>query len=159
MTGGLAIAAVLACLVAGALVGAVVAWTLAARRSRRELAASRAQLAGLQERVDELARALSELQPDREAPPVGYVITDAGSPAEPVSTAAALSVTLGDPMIRLAALAYGVRRALSAESRNRIAFEVRREVKRARKQRRRDVRHVQRDLRRRPGASSDVEAA
>jgi len=34
----------------------------------------------------------------------------------------------------------GVRRALSPESRNRIAFEMRREVKRARKERRRAAR-------------------
>ncbi len=35
----------------------------------------------------------------------------------------------------LLSLGYGVRRALSAENRNRIRFEMRREVKRARRQR------------------------
>jgi hypothetical protein len=42
---------------------------------------------------------------------------------------------------------YGVRRALSAENRNRIRFEMRREVKSARRQRRRDVKEAKRHLR------------
>ena len=44
-------------------------------------------------------------------------------------------------------LGYGVRRALSAENRNRIRFEMRREVKRARRQRRRDLKEAKRHLR------------
>ena len=50
-----------------------------------------------------------------------------------------LSATLGEPLVRAVALGHGVRRALSAESRNRIRFEMRREVRRARKQRRREM--------------------
>lgn len=50
------------------------------------------------------------------------------------------SVTLGEPLLKAVAFGYGVRRALSPESRNRIAFEMRREVKRARKERRRAAR-------------------
>jgi len=49
--------------------------------------------------------------------------------------------------VRLVSLGYGVRRALSAENRNRIRFEMRREVKRARKQRRRDLKEAKRHLR------------
>lgn len=73
-----------------------------------------------------------------------FVITTAGDPEQPqdgadrpVPDRAVLSVTLGEPLVKLAALGYGVRRALSPESRNRITFAMRREVKRARKARRR----------------------
>jgi hypothetical protein len=50
-----------------------------------------------------------------------------------------LSATLGEPLVRVVSLGHGVRRALSAESRNRIRFEVRREARRSRKQRRREM--------------------
>jgi hypothetical protein len=52
-----------------------------------------------------------------------------------------------ESMIRLVALGHGVRRALSAESRNRIRFEVGREVRRARKVRRRELKEARRHLR------------
>ena len=42
--------------------------------------------------------------------------------------------------IKAVGLAHGLRRALSPEARNRIRFEMQREVKRARKQRRADQR-------------------
>jgi hypothetical protein len=42
---------------------------------------------------------------------------------------------------------YGVRRALSAENRNRIRFEMRREVKASRRRRRRDLKEAKRHLR------------
>ena len=48
--------------------------------------------------------------------------------------------------MRAASLAHGVRRALDPETRNRIRFEMRREVKRARKQRRADIREARRRL-------------
>jgi hypothetical protein len=89
----------------------------------------------------------------------GYVITEVGTAAVlfgdrlPAEVAEApievpdrlvLSATLGGPLVKAAALAHGVRRALSAESRNRIRFEMRREVRAARKRRRRLVReHLQ----------------
>jgi hypothetical protein len=81
-------------------------------------------------------------------PQTEYVITTAGDPVadarglQAVPERAVLSVTLGEPLVKLAAFGYGVRRALSAESRNRIAFEMRREVKRARKERRRAARRA-----------------
>jgi hypothetical protein len=61
-----------------------------------------------------------------------------------VSSRAVLSVTVGEPLVRLVAFGYGVRRALSAENRNRIAFEMRREVRRARKDRRRELKAARR---------------
>jgi hypothetical protein len=54
---------------------------------------------------------------------------------------------VGESLVRLVSLAYGVRRALSAENRNRIGFEVRREVRRARKRRRREEKQGRRYLR------------
>ncbi|MGO4258611.1 hypothetical protein [Marmoricola sp. RAF53] len=92
----------------------------------------------------------------REVP--AYVITDAGSvpsvldadlPADPVAVPdrLVLSATVGAPLVKVAAFSHGVRRALSAESRNRIWFEMRREVRAARKRRRRLVREHLRDVR------------
>ena len=52
---------------------------------------------------------------------------------------------LRESVIRLGSLAHGVRRALDAETRNRIRFEMRREVKRARKQRRAEQREAYRE--------------
>jgi hypothetical protein len=43
-------------------------------------------------------------------------------------------------------LAHGVRRGLAPATRNRIRFEMKQEVRRARKQRRADVKAAQRDL-------------
>ena len=73
-----------------------------------------------------------------------YVITDAGTPEPPlhVPDRLVLSATVGEPLVKAMALGHGVRRALSAESRNRIWFEMRREVRRARKQRRRETKEA-----------------
>jgi len=50
-------------------------------------------------------------------------------------------------VVKTASLAHGLRRALAAETRNRIRFEMRREVKRARKQRRREMRDLAQQVR------------
>ena len=52
---------------------------------------------------------------------------------------------LRETVVQAASLFHGVRRALSPENRNRIRFEMRREVKRSRKQRRADLREARRD--------------
>src|SRR3954454_20357054 len=133
------------------------------RRTQAELAASRADLAGLRDEVDGLraAAARSELAgPVREQ---GFVITTLPDGTTPPPQAAApdderlperqltagefASVAVGESMVRLVSLGYGVRRALSAENRNRIRFEMRREVKRARRQRRLDLKEAKRHLR------------
>jgi hypothetical protein len=134
------------------LAGAGLGLLLSARRTRaRESALAQAltQVEALSSRVEELAaeRAATHGPAATVPEPVGYVITTAGDLArdEDASQAAdraVLSVTLGEPLVKLAAFGYGVRRALSAETRNRIAFEMRREVKRARKQRRRAARRA-----------------
>jgi hypothetical protein len=49
-------------------------------------------------------------------------------------------------VIKAAGLAHGVRRALAPATRNRIRFEMKREVKRSRRQRRADLKAALRDL-------------
>jgi hypothetical protein len=54
-----------------------------------------------------------------------------------VTTARVASVTLGRPLIKVAAFAYGVRRALDEEHRLRMTLAFRHELRRQRKLRRR----------------------
>jgi hypothetical protein len=130
-----AVAAVLVLLLVVLLVGTA--------RSRRELARAQAETAELRARLDALSDRLestsAELVETREA--AAYLITDAGleQPAPHVPDRVVLSAAVGEPLVRAMALGHGVRRALSPESRNRIWFEMRREVRRSRKQRRREM--------------------
>jgi hypothetical protein len=110
--------------------------------SRRELAAAQAETAALHDRLDRLSEQLERqsstmIRVDDPA----YVITDAGEPPrEPnVPDRVVLSATMGEPLVKVVAFGHGLAQALSAESRNKIWFEVRREVRRARKQRRREM--------------------
>jgi hypothetical protein len=54
-------------------------------------------------------------------------------------------LVLRESVVQAASLASGLRRALAPETRNRIRFEMKREVKRARKQRRADLRRARRE--------------
>jgi hypothetical protein len=54
-----------------------------------------------------------------------------------LSTARLASVTLGGPLIKVAAFGHGVRHALDEEQRMRISYAVRKELRRQRKMRRR----------------------
>ena len=82
-----------------------------------------------------------------------YVITHLGEPeveAVPVAapalpTSLFADIVLRETVVQAASLFHGVRRALSPENRNRIRFEMRREVKRSRKQRRADIREARRE--------------
>jgi hypothetical protein len=92
-----------------------------------------------------------------------FVITHVGEPDtdEPVRDLAVpdrlvLSATLGEPLVKVAAFSHGVRRALRAESRNRIWFEMRREVRAARKRRRRLVKDYLRETRAQERANEGV---
>ena len=58
-----------------------------------------------------------------------------------------LTATFGAPLVKVAAFGHGVRRALSPENRNRIWFEMRKEVRTSRKRRRAQVRDLQRQIR------------
>lgn len=93
--------------------------------------------------------------PERPPAQPEYVITHLGEPdseveaeAEGVPTVAPTlfaDIVLRETVVQTASLFHGLRRALSAETRNRIRFEMRREVKRSRKQRRADLREARRE--------------
>jgi hypothetical protein len=152
----------------------VAAGAVALRGSRRErrrltaqVEAAHADVDALRERVEELSRRLADADPatatGREARE--FVITSlpdgslrgtlaaapedepGDDPATSLSAGQFASVALGESLVRVLSFGYGVRRALSAENRNRIRFEMRREVKRSRRQRRRDLKEAKRHLR------------
>ncbi len=52
---------------------------------------------------------------------------------------------LKETVVQTASLFHGLRRALAPETRNRIRFHMRQEVKRSRKQRRAELREVRRE--------------
>lgn len=160
--GGAALAGFLLLVVLGALLRQ-------ARATRHELAvelaATRDDVERLFQHVDDLEKALRRLRHaarDAGADDAAYVITDAGDVQlrEPdpalVSTGLdqqravpdqlVLSATVGEPLVKVAAFGHGVRRALTAESRNRIRFAMRQEVRRSRRQRRRDMKAAYRAM-------------
>jgi hypothetical protein len=113
----------------------------------RALDEARTETAALRDRLDRLELAGREPVPaERE-----YVITRLGEPDEPVPPAPTVEgrlfadLVLRESVVQAASLAHGVRRALAPEVRNRIRFEMRREVKRARKQRRVELREARRE--------------
>lgn len=61
-----------------------------------------------------------------------------------------------ETLVRIGSVAHGVRCALDPATRNRIRFEVRREVKRSRKARKADLKQARRDLHARQRASQGV---
>lgn len=99
--------------------------------------------------------------PVRAEPATEYVITRVGSgqpDAEQVDAPDArlfADLVLRESVVRAASFAHGVRRGLSPAHRNRIWFEMRREVKRARKQRRADEREAVREWKARQRAALD----
>jgi hypothetical protein len=138
-----------------ALVAFVLAVALLRARSRTErmLAEAQAETAVLRDQVAALERRL-----DRPAvkPEASFVITDLGleavaddaegeQPTPTIGSALFADLVLRETVVKAASLAHGVRRALDAETRNRIRFEMKREVKRARKQRRVDTREARRE--------------
>ena len=137
------------------LVLAVLVWSLVDRaRLRGQVHRSEADLRALNERMDELAEEAERARMAAAAAPVApqaeYLITSVG---EPVPDRVVLSAAVGEPLVKAVAFGYGVRRALRPETRNRIAFEMKREIKRARKQRRREAKAAVREARRREAAA------
>jgi hypothetical protein len=156
----------LACVAAIAAVVAVLA-VLALRRARRDAAR---EAAALRDRLDALEAGLGELGPGAEVRAPGthpehqYVITElgrltpgpldrAGEHDQHVSVPARLTgpafadAVLRETVVQTAALVHGLRRALAPETRNRIRFEMRRELKRSRKARRVEVKEALREYR------------
>ena len=99
--------------------------------------------------------------------PTEYVITAIGSEPDPelvperIDGRLFADIVLREAVVRAASLAHGVRRAVAPETRNRIRFEMRREVKRSRRQRRADLKAARRDwqARQRAGLEQDENAA
>jgi len=136
-------------------------------RTGRELHSAHAEAAGLRARLDEIERRIAAPQPRAEGESTEYTITDLGRPEEPeaapptIDRALFADLVLRETVVKAGSLAHGVRRALAPEARNRIRFEVRREIRRARKQRKADLREARRDWesRQRAAMTDDENAA
>ncbi len=153
----------------GALALACVAlvWFLVRMRSRtrRELEAAHAETARLQEQVDAIERRLAAPAP-RQPEVEEWTITGLGRDEEPepaptIDRVLFADIVLRETVVRAASLAHGVRRAMAPETRNRVRFEVRREIRRARKQRKADLREARREWesRQRAAMTDDENAA
>ena len=154
---------------AALLVLVLIGYLMTVRRARRELAETRREAAELRSRIDGLTEQMAEqLAVHQVAPdPAEYVITAIGSEPDPelvperIDGRLFADIVLREAVVRAASLAHGVRRALAPETRNRIRFEMRREVKRSRRQRRADLKAARRDweARQRAGFEQDENAA
>jgi hypothetical protein len=164
---------VVAGVLALAALGLAVALVRARSRTERvlaeALAESQADTALLRDQLEALERRLDRPTAKPEA---SYVITDLGLEAAPdhaeveqptpaIGSALFADLVLRETVVKAASLAHGVRRALDPETRNRIRFEMKREVKRARKQRKIDTREALREweARQRAGLSDDDDSA
>lgn len=124
------------------------------------------ELSLLQRRLDELERGRVETTAGSApaAAPVEFVITALGQ-HEPQPEPAHLDgpafadIVLKETVVKAASLAHGVRRGLAPTTRNRIRFEMKQEVRRARKQRHADLKAAQRDLHARQRATLAEEAS
>ena len=140
-------------------------------RTGRELRTARAEATALRAQVEEIERRLSAPAPapaTQRAHP-DYVITHLGDSDDPVEPGTGpgsavparidgplfADLVLRETVVRAASFTHGLRRALAAETRHRIRFEVRRETRAARKQRRRDLRDLARRSRSR-GTAADA---
>ena len=146
-------ALVLVCLVLAGSVGALV---LTLRRVEGRLAA-------LESRGLDTGSPGSTTEPLPVVSADEFVITRLGEPepepAPTLETRLFADVVLRETVVKAASLAYGVRRGLSPANRNRIWFEMRREVKRARKERKAEEREAIRDWRARQRAAVQEESA
>jgi hypothetical protein len=132
-------------------IGLVVAQVRGRARTRRELESAHDEALVLRAQVDDIERRLAT-----PAAGVGkhadteYVITGLGADTDPepapmVAGPLFADLVLRETVVQAASLAHGLRRALAPEMRNRIRFEMRREVKRNRKQRRANLKAARRE--------------
>ena len=113
----------------------------------RRLAAEVATLRALQEGpgrrlVPPAATVSSNDSTTKPVPVITGLADDQPSNGVEPSTARIASVTLGPPLVKIAAFSYGVRRALREEQRMRVSYAVRKELRRQRKLRRRSRRRT-----------------
>jgi hypothetical protein len=155
----LSITLALVAVVAAALAAvAVIAWRRALAASVRRDDAAESSLAELRERLAVLERAA--VRPEhsyRASSAQEYVITRLGDAAaqDDERTPAQVSVkapafadaVLRESVVQTASLVHGLRRALAPETRNRIRFEMKRELKRTRKARKVELKQALREFR------------
>jgi hypothetical protein len=175
-----ALVAALAAAAGAAAMLLLVTVVLVATRRRRSRADLEAMLEAAQREADDLRQRLDELTGQRgrraargpayleqlfaeptQPQQADFVITHLGEPEDAVAPAAVpdrlvLTATLGQPLVKVAAFSHGVRRALSAESRNRIWFEMRREVRSSRRRRRQLRKRLEREYRANLRATEDM---
>lgn len=130
----IALVAACALLLAAAVAAAMTTRQLAARSASLERTVDR-----LREQVEELSRreaAREVAETSGTAEEADYVITFDGErqPRQTAPTHQVVSTTLGEPLIKVAALSYGVRQALREEKRAHLAYQVRREYRRRRRE-------------------------
>ena len=123
-------------------------------RVRAELAATHAEAAELRSRIDALAVQIAASRRE----PEEFVITHLGEGDGDLDSEGPLpadgridgklfaDLVLRETVVKAAALGHGVRRAMAPETRNRIRFEIRREVRRSRKARKEEIRQVRREM-------------
>lgn len=153
----------LSTLVAVAIVGTLLVRNARAqgRRTEEALAQARAEAAELRARVDAMSAA-------RAAPAVEeYVITDLGTTtgaeepqpvAQRIDGRLFLDIVARESVVRAASLGHGVKTVLAPVNRNRIRFEMKREIKRRRKERRAIVRNLRREAALRQRAARGLRA-
>jgi outer membrane murein-binding lipoprotein Lpp len=151
-------------LAVGGLIVVCVFLVVALVSGRAKAARAASDLAELRARLDLLEHRPAAMPAARAAAPVEFVITDLGraDPApEPVHLdgPAFTDLVLKETVVKAASFAQGLRRGLAPATRNRIRFEMRQEVRRARKQRRADLKAAQRDLHARQRAALVEEAS
>lgn len=142
-----------------ALVALVLA-LVAQRRARR----AETLVAELGARLDALdAPTAAPSVPDAEAEQTAYVITHVDRPttgdvetavARPIDGRLFVDIVARESVVKAASWTHGLRRALSAEHRNRIRFAVRQETRRAGRDRRAETKQALREFRARERAAN-----
>jgi hypothetical protein len=153
-----------ACALALATLVALLVTLRAVRAASRREQAARTDAAELRRRLDELERAVD--QQDQQAAIEPVVVPSRTDQAEPAVVQPTViegrlfaDLVLRESVVKAASWVHGVRRALSPENRNRIAFEMRREVKSSRKSRRAEMQEALRAYRARQGRGTESEDA
>lgn len=150
---------------------AVAGWRRATARAVRRQESAEQHTRELRERLEALEERTAPASAGRVvADPHEYVITHVGEGLPPIADPAtpATRVSLSAPafadavlresVVHTAALVQGVRRALAPETRNRIRFAMRQELKRTRKERKVELREALREYRARHRADVPADA-
>lgn len=157
-------ASALAVLVLVVLVGLAVALVRSRSQTRAALDEAREAQAELVRRLDQLERPVGSVADGF----AEFVITDVGQTPDEVSVRGEtptriegrlfVDIVARETVVKAASWTYGVRRALSAENRNRLRFEMRRQTKAASKQRKADVKEALRQYYAKQGRSGQRDA-